>query len=83
MINFGATKHVCGNRNFDYTLVREGEEFVSLGDYQTIPILGKGEFRLKLTFEETLLPSNVLYVSEIQYNLIFVFILRKAGINIL
>ena len=84
VIDSGATKHICGNRNsfFEYTLVREGEEFIFLGDSRSTPVLGKGKVLLKLTSGKTLSLSNVLHVPEILYNLRSVFVLGKAGVKV-
>ncbi|KAH9781527.1 hypothetical protein KPL71_008509 [Citrus sinensis] len=84
VIDSGATKHICGNRNsfFEYTPVREGEEFIFLGDSRSTPVLGKGKVLLKLTSGKTLSLSNVLHVPEIRYNLISIFVLGKAGVKV-
>ena len=67
---------------FEYIPVREGEEFIFLGDSRSMLVLGKGKVLLKLTFRKTLSLSNVLHVPEIRYNLIYVFVLGKARVKV-
>ncbi|GMI67409.1 hypothetical protein HRI_000410200 [Hibiscus trionum] len=52
VIDSGATRHICGNRNVftSYTPVKEEEESVYLGDSRTTSVLGKDKVMLKLTF---------------------------------
>ncbi|GMJ08125.1 hypothetical protein HRI_004481700 [Hibiscus trionum] len=74
VIDYGATRHTCGNRNVftSYTLVKEGEESVYLGDSRTASVHGKGKVMTKLTSGKTLALSDVFYVLDIRTNLVSV-----------
>ena len=43
VVDFGATRHICGNRSAftSYTTVKEGEEQVFMGDSRSTPVIGK------------------------------------------
>ena len=84
VVDSGATKHICGDRNAfsEYMPVREGEEHVYLGDSHPAPIIGKGKVLLKLTSGKILALSNVLHVPNIRCNLVSVYVLCKAGVNV-
>ncbi|KAL4320266.1 hypothetical protein GQ457_18G008200 [Hibiscus cannabinus] len=77
VIDSGATRHICGNRNVftSYIPVEKGEESIYLGDSQTVSVLGKGKAMLKLTYGKTLALSDVLHVPEIRTNLISISLL--------
>jgi len=79
----GATRHICANINVftSYTSVGNGEKQVYLGDSMTIPVLGKRKVLLKLTSGKTLALSDVLHVSSIRVNLIYVAFLGKVGVK--
>lgn len=68
---------------FHYNPVREGEEIIYLGDSRSTPVISKGKILLKLTSRKTLSLSNVLYVPNIIYNLVHVYMLGKARISVL
>lgn len=55
VIDSRTIRYICGDREpfFYYTLVKEGEEFVSLGDSRSTLALGMGKVLLKLTFGKT------------------------------
>jgi len=46
------------------------------------PVIGKGKVLLKLTSGKTLALSDVLHVSSIRVNLIFVALLGKVGVKV-
>ena len=56
VVDSGATKHICVNKSMfsSYTIVRDGEEQVYLGDSRTTPVQGKRKVLLKLTSRKTL-----------------------------
>ena len=83
MVDYGATRNVCENKNVftSYTSVGHGEEQVYLGDSKTTTVLGKGKVLLKLTSGKTLTLSDVLHVPSIRVNLIFVALLSKVGVK--
>jgi len=54
-----------------------------LSDSRKNLILGKGKLLLKLTSRNTLALNDVLHVSSIKVNLIFVTLLRKVGVKVL
>ena len=85
VIDSGATKHICSNKNsfFRYNSVREREEIIYLDDSRSTPVISKGKILLKLTSRKTLSLSNVLYVPNIIYNLVHVYMLGKARISVL
>ena len=84
MVDSGATKHICANRNaFSfYSSVGDGEEQVYLGDSRTTSVVGKGKVLLKLTSGKTLALSDVLHVPSIRVNLISVALLGKVGVKL-
>ena len=85
MVDFGATRHICGNRSAftSYTTVDEGEKQVFMGDSRSTPMIGKGKVLIKLTYEKVLALSDVLHVPDICWNLVLVSLLGKAGVKIL
>ncbi|RVW20596.1 hypothetical protein CK203_115253 [Vitis vinifera] len=64
VVNFGATRHICGNRSAftSYTTLKEEEEQVFMGDSRSTPVIGKGKVLLKLTSRKVLALSDVLHV---------------------
>jgi len=68
VVDSGTTRHICANKNVftSYTSVGDGEEQVYLGDFRTIPVLGKGKVLLKLTSGKTLALSVVLHVHQLE-----------------
>ena len=68
VVDFGTTRHVCGNKSAStsYTIVKEGEKQVFMGDSRSTPVIGKGKVLLKLTFGKMLTLSDVLHVPDIR-----------------
>ena len=64
-------------------LVKEENEHIVHGDLRMPMVIEKGKVHLKLTSGEVLILSNVLYVSNICWNLVSVSLLRKATTGIL
>ncbi|RVW88616.1 hypothetical protein CK203_033048 [Vitis vinifera] len=58
VVDSGATRHICGNRSAftSYTIVKEGEEQVFMGDSRSTPVIGKGKVLIKLTSGKVLPP---------------------------
>ena len=85
MVDFGATRHICGNRSAftSYTTIKEGEEQVFMGDSRSTPVIGKGKVLLKLTSRKVLALCDVLHVPDIHWNLVSVSLLGKARVRIL
>ena len=85
IVDSRATRHICGNRSAftSYTMVKEGEEQVFMGNSTSSLVIGKGKVPLKLTFGKVLALSDVLYVSDICWNSVLVSILRKEGVRII
>nr|GEU85946.1 zinc finger, CCHC-type [Tanacetum cinerariifolium] len=76
----GATSHVCKDlRWFQVCKSIEDGSFVKMGNVATEPIKGIGRVLLTFTFGKTLCLDNVLYVPEIQKNLVSVIVLNKCG----
>ena len=67
VVNFGATRHIYGNRSAftSYTTVNEGKEQAFLGDSRSTPVIGKGKILFKLTSRKVLALSDVLHVPDI------------------
>lgn len=67
MVDSGATRHICGNRNAftSYTPIRDEEEHVFMGDSRRSSTARKGKVLLKLTFGKTLSLNDVLHVPNI------------------
>jgi len=83
VVDYGATAHICANKNVftSYKYIGGGEELVTLSDSRTATVLGKGKVNLKLTSGKILSLSNALHVLDMNYNLVSVSILSKAGIK--
>ena len=84
VVDFGATRHICTNRNAftSYFTVGEGEEHVYFGDSRTASVLSKEKVLLKLTSGKTLALNEVLHVPNMRANLISVALLGKAEIKV-
>ena len=85
IVDFGATRHICGNRSAftSYTTVKEGEDQVFMGDSRSSPVISKGKVLLKLTFRKVLALSDVLHVPDIRWNLVSVSLVGKSAVNIM
>ena len=85
IVDFGATRHICGNRSAFtfYTTVKEGKEQVSVGNSRSSPMIGKGKVLLKLTSGKVLALNDVLHVPDICWNLVSVSLLGKARVKIM
>jgi hypothetical protein len=85
VIDSGAVIHICANKNVftSYKSIGKGEEYVTLSDSRTVVVVGKGNVKLKLTSGKILSLSNVLHVPDMNYNLVSVSILSKAGIKVI
>ena len=84
MVDSSATRHICANRDVtSYTLVKDGEKVVYLGDSHTAQILGKGNVMLKLTSGKTLALNKVLHVPNIrEKKLVSIALLEKLGVKV-
>ncbi|RVW94193.1 hypothetical protein CK203_034801 [Vitis vinifera] len=85
VVNFGATRHICGNKSAftSYTTLKEEDEQIFMGDSRSNPMIGKGKVLLKLTSGKVLALSDVLHVPDIHWNLVSISLLRKAEVRIL
>ena len=85
VVDFGTTRHVCGNKSAStsYTIVKEGEEQVFMSDSRSTPVIGKGKVLLKITSRKVLALNDVLQVLDISWNLVSVSLLGKARVRIL
>jgi len=83
MVDFGATRHICENKEFfsTYAPFKEGEEMVYHGDLRLANVLRKCKILLKLTLSKTLALNEVLHVPNIRVNLVFVTLLGNFGIK--
>ena len=84
MVDFGATRHICANRDAftSYTPIGDDKKVVYLSDSHTTKVLGKGKVTLKLTLGKTLALSDVLYVPNIRANLVSIALLGKVGVKV-
>ena len=85
VVDFGTTRHVCGNKSAStsYTIVKEGDEQVFMSDSRSTPVIGKGKVLLKITSRKVLALSDVFQVLDISWNLVSVSLLGKARVRIL
>ena len=83
VLDTGATKHLCANKELFHNLEDAADgECVYVGNTKTVGVLGKGKVFLKLTFRKTLALNNVLYVPSLRRNLVSSGLLNKAGLKI-
>ena len=85
IVDYGAPRHICGNRNAftPYTMVKEGEKQVFMGNSRSSPVIGKGKFLLKKISGNVLTLNDVLHVLDIRWNLVSVSLLGKIGVKIM
>ena len=85
VVDSRATRHICGNISAftSYTMVKEGEEQVFMGDSRWSPMIGKGKVLLKLTSRKVLALSDILHVVNICWNLVSMSLLGKARVRII
>ena len=83
IVEFGATKHICGNKSAftSYTTVKKGKEQVFIGVFRLSLVIGKRKILLKLTAGKVLSLSDVLHVPNIRWNLVSVSLLGKVGVR--
>ena len=80
VVDSKATRHIRDNRSelTSYTMVKEREKQVLMGDSRSFPIISKGKVLLKLTSGKVLDLTDVLHVSDICQNLVSMSLLGKA-----
>ena len=83
VLDIGATRHMYINRNMfvEYEEVNDGEN-VFLGDARTAKVVGKGKVVLKLTFGKSVALNVVLHVLDMRRNLVYGFVLNRAGLKL-
>nr|GEU84570.1 putative reverse transcriptase, RNA-dependent DNA polymerase [Tanacetum cinerariifolium] len=81
--DFGATTHVCNNRDLfkTYMKTKDGHE-VMIGDNHTSKVIGSGNVKIQLTYEKKLILMNGLHVPNIKKNLVSGFKLCKSGVKV-
>ncbi|KAL0423391.1 UNVERIFIED_CONTAM: hypothetical protein Sradi_0873900 [Sesamum radiatum] len=79
---FGATIHVCNDKNlFIYCeIAREGQKLL-MGNENTAAVPGKGSVEVHFTSGKRLLLTNVLHVPKIRKNLVSAALLCKKGLK--
>ena len=84
MVDFGATRHICANKDTfaSYTPLGDEERVVYLGDSQTARVLGKAKVIPRCTSGKTLALKDVLHVPNIRANLVSVAILGKVLVKV-
>ena len=84
VVDSSATRHIYVNIYVftSYTPVGDGRKVVYLGDSHTTQVLGKGKVMLKLTSGKTLALNEVLHVSNITTNLVYVALLGKEWVKV-
>ena len=85
MVDFGATRHICGNRSAftSYITVKKEEKQVFMGDSRSSSVIGKGKVLLNLTSGKVLALNDVLHVPDSRWNLVSMPLLEKAGVKIM
>ena len=85
IVDYGATRHIYGNISAftSYTMVKEGEEQVFMGNSRSSPMIGKGKVLFKLTSRKVLALSDVLHMPDIRWNLVSAFLFGKIGVRIM
>ncbi|KAF3683239.1 PP2A regulatory subunit TAP46 [Capsicum annuum] len=80
LMDSSATCHVCANKYlFSSFSLAQVEEILYLANSATAKVEGIGKNCLKMTFGKVLTLNNVLYLSELCWNLISVSLLDKNG----
>ena len=66
VVNSRATRQICSNRNAftSYTMVKEGDEQVFMGNSRSSSVIGKGKVLLNLTSGKVLALSDVFHVPQ-------------------
>ena len=85
IVDYGAPRHICGNISAftPYTMVKEEEKQVFIGNSRSSPVIGKGKFLLKKISGNVLTLNDVLHVLDIRWNLVSVSLLGKTGVKIM
>ncbi|GKD36163.1 zinc finger, CCHC-type containing protein, partial [Tanacetum coccineum] len=80
--DFGATTHVCNNRDLfkTYKETEDGHE-VMMGDNHTSKVIGSGNMEIQFTSRKKLTLMNVLHVPNIRKNLVSGFKLYKSRVK--
>ena len=83
VVDIGATRHICFSKQLFLNYEEEiDEENVYLGDFGTARVTGKGKILLKFTSGKSLALQSVLHVLDMCRNLMFGFLLNKAGLKL-
>ena len=84
VVDSGATWHMCANKKLfsTYKPSNDREEVVYLRNSRIANVLRKCKVFLKLTSGKTLALNEMLYVSHIIANLVYVGLLRKFRIKV-
>nr|ABI34399.1 Polyprotein, putative [Solanum demissum] len=81
-LDSGVTRHICSAKEaFATYSPAEFDEDLFLGNTTTTRIVGTGKVMLKKTSGKVLILNNVLHVSTIRKNLVYVALLVKNGFN--
>ena len=78
-VDTGASRHVCYDHAMFKTYTNIENKKVWLGDSHTTTVVGTGDVELKFTFGKTLILKDVMLTPEMRKNLVFGFLLNKAG----
>ncbi|XP_073225731.1 uncharacterized protein [Cicer arietinum] len=78
-IAIGAPRHVCYDRAMFKIYIVVEDKKVLLGDSHTTNVVGIGDVELIFTSRKTLILKNVMHTPEIRKNLVYGFLLNKAG----
>ena len=82
-IDTGVTRHECSNKKMFSTFKpTETREKVFMGNSTVSGIKGQGKVVLKKTARKELTLTNILYVPEIQKNLVFGLLLNNHGFRL-
>lgn len=78
-MDIDTSRHACYNHAMFKTYINVEDKKVMLGDAHTINVVGIRDMQLNFTIEKTLILKYVMHVLYIRKNLVFGFLLNKAG----
>ncbi|KAA0035651.1 uncharacterized protein E5676_scaffold455G00960 [Cucumis melo var. makuwa] len=78
-LDIGASCHVYHDLSSFKKYNEVKNKNILLGDHHTTKVAGIGEVELKFTSGKTLVLKDVLHIPEIRKNLVFKYLLNKAG----
>lgn len=77
-----ATRHMTSNDEIFISLQKVQNHYVKMGDNRRIPVKGIGKIRIKSESGKIHLLNEVLYVPDLQCNLLSIRLLQKSGLTV-